>query len=115
MPRPPQNGIGRSMKTGKEEIVGLLVALRRYAGHDEAAERRAGRRVTERLATELARYPGSDRAIEPAQTDGRPCPDGDRRIDEAVYGSRRRGARSRLRCGAIPIVVVGDHEAEAGS
>ena len=26
------------MKTGKEEIVGLLVALDRYADHDEAAE-----------------------------------------------------------------------------
>ena len=36
--RPPAHGIGRSMKTGKEEIVGLLVALERYASRDEAAE-----------------------------------------------------------------------------
>jgi L-seryl-tRNA(Ser) seleniumtransferase len=35
-PRLPQHGIGRSCKTGKEEIVGLLVALRRFAAEDDA-------------------------------------------------------------------------------
>lgn len=36
---PPYHGIGRSMKVGKEEIVGLLVALRRYVERDHDAER----------------------------------------------------------------------------
>lgn len=35
----PQHGIGRSCKVGKEEIVGLLEALRLFASTDEAAQR----------------------------------------------------------------------------
>jgi len=34
--RLPQHGIGRSCKAGKEEIVGLLVALRRFAAESDA-------------------------------------------------------------------------------
>lgn len=36
---PPQHGIGRSMKVGKEEIVGLVIALERFQAtdHDEQA------------------------------------------------------------------------------
>jgi L-seryl-tRNA(Ser) seleniumtransferase len=41
MPGLPLHGIGRSCKAGKEEIVGLLVALERFAGTDERA-RHAG-------------------------------------------------------------------------
>jgi D-glucosaminate-6-phosphate ammonia-lyase len=33
----PQHGIGRSCKAGKEEIIGLLVALERFVAADEAA------------------------------------------------------------------------------
>lgn len=36
LPRLPQHGIGRSCKAGKEEIAGLLVALRRFAAEDDA-------------------------------------------------------------------------------
>jgi L-seryl-tRNA(Ser) seleniumtransferase len=35
----PGHGIGRAMKVGKEEIIGALVALERYAERDAAAER----------------------------------------------------------------------------
>jgi len=35
----PNHGLGRSMKVGKEEIVGLLVALERFVAADEAADR----------------------------------------------------------------------------
>ncbi|PWS38149.1 hypothetical protein DFH01_02275 [Falsiroseomonas bella] len=35
-PRLPQHGIGRSCKAGKEEIVGLLVALRRFVAESDA-------------------------------------------------------------------------------
>ncbi len=37
----PHHGVGRSCKTGKEEIVGLLAALRRFAARDVEAERAA--------------------------------------------------------------------------
>jgi L-seryl-tRNA(Ser) seleniumtransferase len=35
----PHHGIGRSMKVGKEEIVGLVTALREYVSRDHAADR----------------------------------------------------------------------------
>ena len=37
VPVPPHHGIGRAFKVGKEEIVGLVVALERFAARDEAA------------------------------------------------------------------------------
>jgi D-glucosaminate-6-phosphate ammonia-lyase len=37
----PQHGIGRGFKAGKEEIVGLLVALEQFASGDDAADRKA--------------------------------------------------------------------------
>jgi L-seryl-tRNA(Ser) seleniumtransferase len=38
IPGPPHHGVGRSMKVGKEQIVGLLAALRRFLDADEPAE-----------------------------------------------------------------------------
>ena len=38
LPGPPHHGIGRSTKVGKEQIVGLLVALRRFLARDEQAD-----------------------------------------------------------------------------
>jgi L-seryl-tRNA(Ser) seleniumtransferase len=35
----PRNGIGRSCKVGKEQIVGLLLALRKFAGTPDALRR----------------------------------------------------------------------------
>jgi L-seryl-tRNA(Ser) seleniumtransferase len=37
VPVPPHHGIGRGFKVGKEEIVGLIVALERFVARDEAA------------------------------------------------------------------------------
>lgn len=46
----PFGGIGRGMKVGKEEIVGLVAAIERYLKVDHEAERRAlGRRVEEMI------------------------------------------------------------------
>jgi len=37
LPGPPHHGIGRSCKVGKEQAIGLLVALERYLADDEEA------------------------------------------------------------------------------
>lgn len=111
--RPPQHGIGRSMKTGKEEIVGLMVALRRYAERDEAAERGRWLALTDRLALELGRIPGLSSVVEPAQADGRPVPMAIVRVDAATYG-RTSVELVRAFEDLDPIVMLGDHEAEAG-
>jgi D-glucosaminate-6-phosphate ammonia-lyase len=39
LPGPPHHGLGRAMKVGKEEIVGLVAALRRFLESDLEAER----------------------------------------------------------------------------
>ena len=111
--RPPQNGIGRSMKTGKEEIVGLLVALRRYADHDEGARRQRWMELMDRLAVELSQIPGLTARSEPAWEDGRPVPQAIVCVDEEAYG-RSAVEVVRAFAAADPIVVLGDHEAEAG-
>jgi D-glucosaminate-6-phosphate ammonia-lyase len=41
----PQHGIGRSCKVGKEEIIGLLVALERFAATDDAVRQAAWRDI----------------------------------------------------------------------
>ena len=53
LPGPPNHGIGRGGKAGKEQIVGLLVALRRYLASDEAAELQAQAARVYRLAEVL--------------------------------------------------------------
>jgi L-seryl-tRNA(Ser) seleniumtransferase len=55
--RPPRHGIGRSMKIGKETIVGLLVALERYAQRDHAREESEWQRVADNLGVALAAIP----------------------------------------------------------
>ena len=83
--RPPAHGIGRSMKTGKEEIVGLLVALERYAARDEDAEAARWASVTERLAAGLAGIPGLSVRTAPTQADGRPVPMTMVTVDPVAY------------------------------
>lgn len=39
LPGPPHHGLGRPLKVGKEEIIGLMVALERYVNLDHEAER----------------------------------------------------------------------------
>jgi seryl-tRNA(Sec) selenium transferase len=50
---PPEQGIGRAMKVGKEEIIGLLVALRAYAGRDHARDLAQWNAMTTHIQAEL--------------------------------------------------------------
>jgi L-seryl-tRNA(Ser) seleniumtransferase len=53
----PRNGIGRSCKAGKEQIVGLLLALSRFAATDDATRHRAWMMLAEELLTALVELP----------------------------------------------------------
>jgi L-seryl-tRNA(Ser) seleniumtransferase len=57
----PPHGIGRTCKVGKETIVGLLVALRRFAGESDEARRLVYRARVERLAAGLGGARGAIR------------------------------------------------------
>ena len=63
----PHEGIGRGMKVGKEEIIGLLTAVERYLTLDHEAEFRQWERRAADLLARLATIPGIDfRADVPA-------------------------------------------------
>jgi D-glucosaminate-6-phosphate ammonia-lyase len=49
----PHHGLGRGFKAGKEEIVGLLVALERYAGADDEASNAELEKRLQRIAQDL--------------------------------------------------------------
>jgi L-seryl-tRNA(Ser) seleniumtransferase len=53
----PQHGIGRGCKVGKEEIVGLLTALRLFVEEDGDARRARWRALIQELADGLAGLP----------------------------------------------------------
>lgn len=57
----PPHGIGRSCKVGKETIVGLLVALKRFVAEGDEARRVVYRARVERLAAQLGGARGSIR------------------------------------------------------
>ena len=55
----PNHGVGRPMKIGKEEIIGLVTALELYADEGfQQAERRSWEERTSYLAEALSRVPG---------------------------------------------------------
>ena len=55
---PPLQGIGRPCKVGREEVVGLLTALRLYLQRDHAAEQRAWLHMAQRMAEGLSGLKG---------------------------------------------------------
>lgn len=58
LPGPPHHGLGRPLKVGKEEIVGLMVALEAYVNRDHAAERQRWLGLLNELADHIDALPG---------------------------------------------------------
>jgi L-seryl-tRNA(Ser) seleniumtransferase len=54
----PRDGIGRGFKAGKEEIVGLITALRIFASKDHEQESRMFESMTKEIADRLGSVPG---------------------------------------------------------
>lgn len=65
----PHHGLGRGFKAGKEEIVGLLVALERFAAADDEAANAALEKRLERIAKGIGN--GLPKRIVPARETGR--------------------------------------------
>ena len=85
MPFIPRQGIGRGFKAGKEEIVGLLTALRLFAARDHDAER--------------ARMEGQAQAIV-AELEGVPC------VHASVIAPAQDGAADRANSADSPMPLV---------
>jgi L-seryl-tRNA(Ser) seleniumtransferase len=98
----PRHGIGRGFKVGKEEIVGLLVALERFVSLDHAAELRTGREHLEHIATRLAAVPHVSARVVPGRAAGRP-PLLEVAVDEPALGVRAQELSLALQAGHPPI------------
>jgi len=114
----PHHGIGRGFKAGKEEIVGLLVALERFIAADDAASNAA---LEARLRAIAASLAGFDVRLVPAAETGRVpvleigLPDALavsarlQRGDPPVHLSERHAARGVLTLD--PQVLLPEHDA----
>jgi L-seryl-tRNA(Ser) seleniumtransferase len=65
----PRNGIGRSCKVGKEQIVGLLLALRKFAGTPDASRRDHWTLIAYSLVDALGAVPSLDARVVPDDED----------------------------------------------
>jgi D-glucosaminate-6-phosphate ammonia-lyase len=86
MPFIPRQGIGRGYKAGKEEIVGLVTALRLFVQRDHAAEREVCGRRLRVLVEQIEDTPYITGELLEAGTFHRGLPSARIRIDEAGLG-----------------------------
>lgn len=93
---PPSAYIGRGMKVGKEELCGILAALRWYLNHDEEAELAFWETIVERVIAEVGSLPGvTARRIWPSEA-GQPVPRAELTLDEAALGRTRDAVHAAL-------------------
>ena len=104
MQNAPNNGIGRGLKVGKEEIVGLVAALERYVALDEDAEIAAWNAKARWLADQLQGIAGLEARYE-LNTHGY-C-DVELVWDEAVIPLSREDVGRLLRAGDPKIIYDG--------
>lgn len=111
--RPPRHGIGRSMKVGKEAIIGLLIALEAYGQRDFQAEQQRWRSLAEQIIAGFSSLDGfSARLLFPSAT-GQPYPtvqvevrDGALKIDMSDVINELRNQR--------PKIILAEDEAPTG-
>jgi len=95
--RPPRHGIGRSMKLGKESIIGLMLALERYLQRDYDAEYEHWRSIISMIAEGLADIPGLHVRALPAAPNGQPYPVLKIRCDKSTLGITTQELLNHLR------------------
>ena len=111
----PHHTLGRSMKVGKEEVMGLLAAVEYWADQrDHAAEQRQWRIDLETIADLVGRVESVTTAITPAQNPRSPVPRLQIRWDAARLGVSGLALRERLLQGR-PRIMLDDRGATRGS
>jgi len=108
----PHQGFGRAMKVGREEIAGLIVALRRYAAGDDADDLARWDRLLDVIATRLRDLPGVTvtRRLAPRY----PVPQLWIDLDEGMLGYTTYDAINILLEGD-PAIAIGESHAAAGT
>jgi D-glucosaminate-6-phosphate ammonia-lyase len=100
----PYQGLGRSLKVGKEEVVGVLVALQAYVAADHAAEERHLRDISGDLVRSFDGIPGISAAIQEG-FGGRTQPVVRVAVDEVILGIDAATLVLRLEAGEPPVCV----------
>lgn len=108
----PHHGIGRGFKVSKEEIVGLLVALERFATLDHAAEQARQGALLVAIRDRLADSPHIRARLLPAAETGRD-PLLELRVDETALGLSAFALSLALQQGEPP-VHLGERNAAQG-
>lgn len=105
----PHHGIGRAMKVGREEIAGLVVALRRYVAGDDAADAERWQSHLDTIAARVHDLPGLtlSRRLRPAH----PVPQLWIDLDPTVVGRTAYDALNTLLDGD-PAVALAESRAE---
>jgi D-glucosaminate-6-phosphate ammonia-lyase len=105
---PPHHGIGRAMKVGKEEIVGLVVALQRFVARDEVAEMDRWRACIQVVLDAVRDTPGVH--AEAIDTPGSGVPLACIHLDEAAIGLTAYEVLNALQDG-VPSVFLNEERA----
>lgn len=108
----PHQGLGRAMKVGREEIAGLITALREFVAGDDAADQRRWEDMLARIEEPLQGAEGVSTHI--ASGPNHPVPQLWIELDEAVLGFSAYDASNRLLDGE-PRVAVSESRAELGT
>jgi L-seryl-tRNA(Ser) seleniumtransferase len=109
----PNHAIGRPMKVGKEEIVGLVTALEMYAARDHEAELADWRRQAQVIVDAVADVPGIAAAlVENAVS--HTVPHAVLSFTPRWIGSTSAELVAALRAGDPPIYVAGHVQGQIG-
>jgi len=105
LPGPPHHGLGRSMKVGREEIVGLLVALRRFVAADHGAALDAQRARLQTVVDAVGGIPGVRAEIAVDTARARRAPVAIVSVDEGALGRSVEAVANALLDGDPPVAV----------
>lgn len=108
---PPNPFIGRGMKVGKEELCGMLAAVRWYLAQDEDAMLRRYEEQVQYIIDSLTHLPGvTVRRNFPSEA-GQPMPRAELTFDEETLGITRDEIQRRLKDGepSISLANSGEH------
>lgn len=108
----PHHGLGRGFKVGKEEIVGLVVALERFVRLDIEAEMARGERLLGVIAARLAGIPHVKARLQTASVTGR-FPLLEVSLNELALGRTASALSLALQAGDPP-VHLGERRAAEG-
>jgi uncharacterized pyridoxal phosphate-dependent enzyme len=102
----PYQRFARALKVGKEEIAGLLVAVRLYVAADHAAQLARWRQTCEMWAAGLSGGQGVVLTVEPSNEAGQPVPRLRVSVDEGLVGRSGRAVSEALLRGEPGIAVL---------